>query len=76
MDIEFILNVYTRWRDPNQDKMCIEWARNFYQAMLPFATGGVYVNFVSEGDDSVENAFGENSKKLAKIKMKSDPVIG
>ena len=72
-DIEFIMNVHTRWQDPKDDKKCIEWARDFYKATLPFATGGVYVNFVSAGDDNLESAYGKNAQKLSQIKQKYDP---
>ena len=72
-DVAFVMNVHTRWQTDDQDKACVEWARDFYQATLPHATGGVYVNFVSEGDDSIDNAYGENAAELAKIKAKYDP---
>lgn len=72
-DIEFVMNVHTRWQNKDQDKACIDWARQFYQATLPHATGGVYVNFVSEGDDSIDSAYGDNISKLSKIKSKYDP---
>lgn len=72
-DIEFIMNVHTRWENADQDDTCISWAREFHQATRPFATGGVYVNFVSEGDDSIEAAYSENAERLSKIKTKYDP---
>lgn len=72
-DIAFIMNVHTRWKDQQDDKACISWARDFYKATQPFATAGVYSNFVSEGDDNVEDAYAQNAKKLAKIKSKYDP---
>ena len=46
---------------------------NFYQATRPFATGGIYVNFVSEGDDSIEDAYGRNAQRLAAVKAQYDP---
>lgn len=72
-DVEFIMNVHTRWQDEKQDDACVQWARDLFKATSPFATGGVYVNFVSEGDDSVESAYGVNVKKLKKVKEKYDP---
>ena len=43
--------------------------------MQPFATGGVYVNFLSdEGADRVEAAYGpEKFAHLSKIKAEYDP---
>lgn len=72
-DVEFIMNVHTRWQDKSDDRACIAWAREFFEALKPFATGGSYSNFVSEGDDSVTTAYSENLEKLAAIKMKYDP---
>lgn len=72
-DVEFVLNVHTRWEKPEEDQKCISWARDFYNAAKPFATGGVYMNFVSEGDENIQSAYGENIQKLAKIKTKYDP---
>lgn len=72
-DVNFIMNVHTRWEDKGQDKHCISWARDFFQATRPFATGGAYVNFVSEGDDNLEGAFSENIERLTAIKAKYDP---
>lgn len=42
----FIMNVHTRWRDAAQDRDCVDWARDLFQATAPFATGGGYVNFM------------------------------
>lgn len=72
-DVNFIMNVHTRWEDKSEDDRCISWARNFFEATKPFATGGTYVNFVSEGDDNIEGTYSENFKKLAAIKAKYDP---
>ena len=33
--------------DPADDKRCIGWARDFFNASAPFASGGVYVNFLT-----------------------------
>ncbi len=72
-DVEFIMNVHTRWDTADQDKTCIDWARDFYDATRPLATGGVYVNFISEGEDRVDGAYGANYDRLAAIKAQMDP---
>jgi FAD/FMN-containing dehydrogenase len=73
-DTEFVLNVHTRWEDAGADATCIRWAREFYDATLPFATGGVYVNFLSEGEeDRLAGAYGPNLERLARVKAKYDP---
>jgi hypothetical protein len=72
-DVEFIMNVHTRWDTADQDDVCMNWAREFYTATEPFATGGVYVNFISEGDDRVRSAYGNNYDRLSQVKSKYDP---
>lgn len=72
-DIEFIMNVHTRWEHPNEDEKCISWARDYFKATEPFATKGVYVNFVSEGDDNTQEAYAQNLSRLRSIKAKYDP---
>jgi FAD/FMN-containing dehydrogenase len=74
-NVNFVMNVHTRWSDPSQDKPCIAWARAIYDAAAPFATGGVYVNFMP--DDEAQRvrsgAYGPNYDRLAKVKAKYDP---
>jgi FAD/FMN-containing dehydrogenase len=72
-DAAFVMNVHTRWEDPGDDDACVSWARTFFDATAPFATGGVYVNFVSEDEDRVEAAYGSNYQRLAKLKKRYDP---
>ena len=49
-DVKFVVNVHGRWSDPAQDEACIGWARELFDKMAPFATGGVYVNFMPEDE--------------------------
>ncbi len=73
-DIGFVLNIHTRWRDPTDDAECIGWARSLFAACKPFATGGVYVNFMPEEEkDRVPSAYLGNGRRLAAIKAKYDP---
>lgn len=72
-DTEYIMNVHTRWENKTEDEHCISWARKFYKASEPFAAKGVYSNFVSEGDDNIQEAYGENASRLKMVKMKYDP---
>jgi FAD/FMN-containing dehydrogenase len=73
-DAHFILNVHTRWRDPAQDKACVQWARSFFNETAAHATGGVYVNFMPEDEtDRVKSAYGLNFDRLAALKAKYDP---
>lgn len=73
-DANFVLNVHTRWGDPSQDEDCVGWARSFFDKTAPYATGGVYVNFMSEDEsERVTGAYGSNYQRLAALKSKYDP---
>jgi FAD/FMN-containing dehydrogenase len=74
-DAAFVLNVHTRWEDAGQDAECVAWAREFFDATAPYATGGTYLNFVSEAEDAarVAAAYGENYDRLRELKAKYDP---
>lgn len=62
---QFLINIHTRWRDPTDDAKCIAWARSLFDACTPFATGGTYVNFISEDDtDGVRRAYQGNTRRL------------
>jgi FAD/FMN-containing dehydrogenase len=53
----------------------IGWARDLWNAMRPFSTGGVYANNLGEeGADRVQAAYGENYPRLAALKSKYDPT--
>jgi FAD/FMN-containing dehydrogenase len=74
-DGRFLYSAVSTWENPAEDEQNIPWARTFHDAMQPFATGGVYVNFLSdEGADRVRAAYGdEKFARLAKIKAEYDP---
>jgi FAD/FMN-containing dehydrogenase len=73
-DINFIMNVHARWDSPAEDETCITWARAFFQASAPFATGGVYVNFLTEDEgERVRAAYGPNHARLSEVKRRYDP---
>lgn len=72
-DAEYVMNVHTRWDDPSKDSECIAWARRYYEATAPFATGGVYVNFVPDGDTVIAEAYRSNYTRLTELKRKYDP---
>jgi FAD/FMN-containing dehydrogenase len=73
-DTQFVMNVHGRWEDPADDKRCIGWARDFFNASAPFASGGVYVNFLTADEvGRVRSAFGPNYDRLAQVKRKYDP---
>ena len=74
-DVQFILNVHARWETAAEDQKCVGWAREFFNAATPFATGGVYVNFITqEEQDRITAAYGPAIwKRLVETKQKWDP---
>jgi FAD/FMN-containing dehydrogenase len=73
-DANYVLNVHGRWDDAAEDDKCISWARDFFRASEAYATGGVYINFMTADEtERVPAAFGANYKRLAKVKQKYDP---
>ena len=73
-DAEFVLNVHGRWTDPARDAACIAWARDLFAAAGPFATGGAYVNFLTQEEgDRVQAAYGLNYGRLVQLKREYDP---
>ena len=75
-DVEFIINLHTRWREASDDQKCIGWARGLFDALAPHATGGVYVNFMPEDETQrvAAGAYGPNYARLAALKAKYDPT--
>ena len=72
----WVLNIQSRWREAADDARQIAWARDLFQAVEPFATGGVYVNFISgdEGAERIRAAYGGPIyERLAALKAKWDP---
>ena len=65
--------------DPAESEKCVRWAREFWEAMRPFTTEGVYVNYLGqEADEGVERikaAYGSQKyERLASLKKKYDPT--
>lgn len=69
------LHPFCAWERPEDDDACIGWGRGMRAAFQPFATGGVYLNFVGdEGHERVIAGFGRKKyEKLARIKAAWDP---
>ena len=75
-DAKFILNIAASWENTADDAANVGWARDTWQALRPFSTGGVNVNFLTEeeGADRIENVYGKATlEKLGALKRKFDP---
>jgi FAD/FMN-containing dehydrogenase len=74
-DVQFVVNVHGRWREPADDARGIAWARALFGALAPHATGGVYVNFMPADEvGRVRGAYGLNYARLAALKARYDPA--
>lgn len=75
-DAAWVLNIQARWREAGEDARHIAWARELFDAVDPFTTGGVYVNFISGGEGAarIREAYGDATyQRLAALKAKWDP---
>jgi FAD/FMN-containing dehydrogenase len=73
-DAAWITHPFAVWEGEENDETSIRWAREYAADMRPFATGGIYLNFIGdEGQDRVRAAYGPNFDRIAKIKGVYDP---
>jgi FAD/FMN-containing dehydrogenase len=74
-DAEWDLVIAAIWSEDAEQEAHIEWARAFFEAMRPYSTESVYVNYLSdEGEDRVRSAYGdENYSRLVRLKQRYDP---
>lgn len=72
-DAEYMFHPIAMWEDPADDARQIDGVRTFHDAMRPFSTGGVYLNFTPDRD-RVRDAYGiEKYRRLVALKDKYDP---
>ena len=71
----YLFNLAGAWEKAEDDSANIEWAREAWNDMKRFSTGGTYINFLTqdESPERVEAALGSSLQQLAKIKAKWDP---
>jgi len=70
------LVVLSEWADPAMTSQCVEWARDSFTMMAPFAANARYLNYLDTSDekgDAVAVAYGPNYKRLRELKKKYDP---
>lgn len=74
-DARYVLNLAASWEQAREDEVNIEWAREAWNDMKSFSTGGTYINFLTEdeGPERIKAALGNGLRRLAKIKAKWDP---
>jgi FAD/FMN-containing dehydrogenase len=67
------------WTDAAAKADNVRWVRELWDAMAPYSSGGVYVNYlgqeVDEGAERVKSAYGpEKYARLVALKQKYDPT--
>jgi FAD/FMN-containing dehydrogenase len=69
-----LMAILSAWSDSGESERHIAWTEESWKAMLPFSSGGAYVNFMgSEGPERVKAAYGDNYDRLVALKNKYDP---
>jgi FAD/FMN-containing dehydrogenase len=70
----YVISVLAAW-DGGEAQRHIAWTRACYKALSPFASSGVYVNFLgNEGEERVRAAYGVNYERLVALKNTYDPT--
>ena len=61
--------------DDGPDDAHPAWARTSFAAMQPFASRGLYVNFIfGQEEEAVQESYRANYARLAALKQKYDPA--
>ena len=72
-DATFMLHPIACWRDPADDDRHLAWVNAVTEAIQPFGTGGVYLNFMAD-EDRVPAGYGAGKyERLVDLKRKYDP---
>jgi FAD/FMN-containing dehydrogenase len=72
----FNLSIDACWTDPALDDAAVGWSRQAWDRLVPFSTGGVYVNFSGlddDTDDLHDAAFGTSQRRLEEVRRRYDP---
>ncbi len=74
-DAKSVFNITGSWELPADDARNIAWARDSWEEMRRFSTGGTYVNFLTEEETGgrLQDAYGGHFGRLVEVKKKWDP---
>lgn len=60
--------------DPAKAGQITNWCKSYWEALHPYSSGGVYLNFImDEGQERIKASYKDNYERLTKIKQKYDP---
>ena len=74
-DDQWDYDIISQWLDRGESASHIQWTREFWTAVEPFATGEVYVNHLdAEESTRIRAAYSDNYGRLIALKNKYDPT--
>jgi FAD/FMN-containing dehydrogenase len=75
-DAQYNFLIVGMWTEPAGDTRAITWVRSLWQALQPFSSGNIYVNYESDvGADRVQAAYGAAKyDRLVALKNTYDPT--
>jgi FAD/FMN-containing dehydrogenase len=74
-DEQYDLVIISSWAAPSASEENIRWTRQFFDAVRPGLSHGVYVNDLGdEGAERVRDAYGGNYARLLALKKRYDPT--
>jgi FAD/FMN-containing dehydrogenase len=69
----FMVHPIACWQESADDERHLKWVNDVTEAMQPFTTGGVYLNFMAD-EDRVQAGYGSGKyQELVELKRKYDP---
>jgi FAD/FMN-containing dehydrogenase len=73
-DANFALIIDATWHEKGDDARFVAWARDYYQALGPYADAGGYVNFMTDDDaHRVDANYRGTLARLRALKRRYDP---
>jgi hypothetical protein len=72
----YSLIITSEWEDPAASERNVQWTRDCWAAMQPFATEGHYINYLDRGEEQrVKAAYGAATyERLVALKNIYDPT--
>jgi len=71
---QYLIGLESNWDDPAADAENTVWARDAATALMPFSTGGSYLNFEDLSEPgAVAKSHGANLERLIAVKKQYDP---
>jgi hypothetical protein len=70
-----LIGLEANWENARDDAANRDWCRACANELMPFSTGGSYLNFEDLGEEKAAAASrGSNQARLAELKRKYDPT--